>query len=268
MGDAGAVFEMEGIYEILSFAGILILRFKIQALFLTFSIMSKHTISIFKRMSEKLPPLLPEETRAELRRALERLEGNLAAASEEVDNIVIALGKMVWPHWKAFNRFLEEYHGKLGEKFLLGKLSPALKQRYHELKERGVAYSDLRSGGPLAFFTSEEREIFAPLFVEIDREIRCHAEQAVLTGERRRYEELAADFQNILDEIEKRLDDLRLVADSEAENSALAEEIRSQVRAFEYGMCLLGPAVQPMAVLNAVDYFVERKLEKKFTRFI
>lgn len=227
---------------------------------------TKHTIDIFARMEQNLPPLVPAEVKVEIARALEHLNHNYTVSSTEVDNIVIALGKKVWPYWKAFNEFFVRHIDNLGEKFLLGKLSPALKQRYHELKEYGATYHDLRLGGPLAFFTGEEREILVPLFIEVDGEIRRHTEQAVLTGERQKYEDLIVNFQNILDDIEKRLVSLRKAAEDEEEHHGLAEEIHAQARAFEFGMCFLGPNTSHHAVLNVDDYFEERRLTKKIYR--
>lgn len=227
---------------------------------------TKHTIDIFARMERHLPPLAPVEVKDDIARALEYFNNDYTVSSAEVENIAIALGKKVWPYWKAFNEFLATYQGKLGEKFLLGRLSSALKHRYHELKEHGASYHDLRLGGPLMFFTSEEREILVPLFIEVDREIRRYAEQAVLTGERIKYEELIVDFQNILDDMEKRLVSLRQVAEDEEEHSQLAEEIHAQIRAFEFGFCLLGPNTIYHQVLNADDYFEERRSTKKIHR--
>ncbi len=228
--------------------------------------MSKHTIAIFKRMAANLPPLLPGEIKVEVSHALEHLEQDYTVTPEAVENIVISLGKKVWPFWKAFNEFFVRCQGKLGEKFLLGKLAPALKQRYQEFKEHGATYHDLRLGGPVYFFTDEEREILVPFFIEVDQEIRAHTEQEVLTGERLKYEALVVDFQNILDDIEKRLDNLRRVAEDEGEHPQLAEEILAQVRAFEFGLCLLGPNTSHHQLLNIDDYFEERRSTKKIHR--
>lgn len=213
-----------------------------------------------------MPPLAPAEAKDDIARALERFNNDYTVSSAEVENTAIALGKKVWPYWKAFNEFFVMCREKLGEKFLLGKLSPALKQRYHEFKEHGAAYHDLRLGGPLAFFTGGEREILVPLFIEIDGEIRRHTEQAVLTAERIKYEELIADFQNILYDIEKRLVSLRQMAEDEEEHPQIAEEIRAQIRAFEFGLCLLGPNISHHQVLNVDDYFEERRATKKIHR--
>ena len=53
------------------------------------------------------------------------------------------------------------------------------------------------------------------------------------------------------------------MADDEQEHPELAAEIRSQIRAFEYGLCLLGPAHHYEAVCQAEEHFIGRKEEKK-----
>jgi len=227
----------------------------------------KHTIDIFERIYNHLPPLLPEETKEEFEHALEHLHDDVTIDLADVENIVIALGKKVWPYRRAFGEFLDMYQGKLGEKFLLGRLTPALKNRYKEIKEHGVTYHDLRSGDPLNYFELEERILLKESLIDVDGDVRVHAEQAVLGLDRKKYEDLIIDFQTILDDIEKRLDTFRLMAEDEEEHPRLAEEIRSQVRSFEFGLCLLGPNTEHHQILEADDYFLERRKDKKIHRF-
>lgn len=223
----------------------------------------KHTINLFRQYVNHLPPLLPEEIKKEAQHALEHLENDYTISPVEVENVVIALGKKIWPFWKAFQEFLVIYQGKLGEKFLLGKLSPSLKRRYEEFKQHGATYHDLRLGGPINFFEAEERSVLISYLLEIDMEIRHHTEQAVLTTDRKKYEALVVDFQNIFDDIEKRLGHLRIMVEDEEEHPQVAEEIRSQVRAFEFGLCLLEPHRYPQELNNIEDYIEERKQTKR-----
>ena len=227
---------------------------------------TKHTIDIFARMYEKMPPMVPAEIVGEVKHALEHLRDDFTVSSNDVEDVVIALGKKVWPYWRAFAEFYDLYQGKLGEKFLLGKLPVGLRTKYKELKEQGVTYHDLRVGTPLENFNSDEKVLLRAGYIEVDNEIRQHVEQAILSVERRKYEELVVDFQNILDNMEKRLETLRLMAEDEEEHPAVAEEIRGQVKAFELGLCLLGPNIAQHEVLNVDDYLEERRLTKKVHR--
>ena len=225
---------------------------------------AKHTIDIFERIYKTLPPLLPEGVKDEFEHALEHLRDDVTITTEDVENIVIALGKKIWPYRRAFGEFLDMYQGKLGEKFLLGKMPINIKTKIKELKEQGVTYHDLRVGGPAEYFDIEERMILKGSLIEVDADVRAHAEQAVLSLDRKKYEELILDFQTILDDIEKRLETFRVMAEDEEEHPRLAEEIRGQVKGFEFGLCLLGPHTEHHHVLNAEDYFIERKKDKKY----
>lgn len=228
--------------------------------------MSKHTISIFEKIYNNLPPLVPEEIKQEMSHALEHFQNDFSVTLEEIDDTMIIFGKKIWPYWKAFNEFLDMYEGKFGEKFLLGRIPRELKFRYKEFKEHGGIYKDVYSGSPATFFSIEERQMLSSSLVEVDSDIRQQVMQAVLSVERKKYEELILNFQIILDDIEKRLDSLRLMADDEQEHPQLAGEIREQVKAFEYGLCLLGPHVQHEDVKNAELYFQERKIYKNLHR--
>lgn len=228
--------------------------------------MSKHTISIFEHIYKNLPPLVPEQIKQEMQHALGHFQNDLTVTIDEIDETIIVFGKQVWAYWKAFQEMYDTYEGKLGEKFLIGRLSRSLKTRYKQFKEHGGTYFDVYSGAPLSFFAVEERQDLMATLVEVDEDIKRHTWQAVLSSDRQRYENLIVNFQTILDDIEKRLDSLRIVADNEQEHPQLADEIRAQIKGFEYGLCLLGPSTKHEDVINAELYFEERKLYKKLHR--
>lgn len=225
--------------------------------------MSKHTTAIFERIYKNLPPLVPEEVKKEMQHALEHFQTDFTVTLDEIDDTIIIFGKQIWAYWKAFQEILDMHEGKLGDDFLLGKLPHELKSRYKQFKEHGGTYFDIYSGSPAAFFTPEERQELTICLIEVDKELRKYTTQAVLTTDRKKYEDLIIDFQTIMDDIEKRLNSLRLVADDEQEHPQLAEEIRSQIKGFEYGLCLLGPHTKHEDVLNAELFFQERRLYKK-----
>jgi len=61
-------------------------------------------------------------------------------------------------------------------------------------------------------------------------------------------------------EIEDHLDGLRKMADEEQEHPRLAEEMREQIRGFEYGLCLLGPEQGIESISEAPEYYNGRRL--------
>lgn len=224
---------------------------------------TKHTVEIFERIYKKLPPLVPECIEKEMKHSLEHLKDDYEIGVEEVENIMIAFGKKIWPYWKAFGEFFNIYQGRIGEKFLLSKMDSGLKKEYKNFKQHGGDYHTLRLGEPAIFFDHENRLKLSQSFVEVDLEIRDYARQRVLSTDRKKYEELIVDFQNILDDIKKRLDSLLILAEDEEEHPELAEELRQRVRFFEFGMCSLGPNIEPKDVFEAENYFLDRKETKR-----
>ena len=227
----------------------------------------KHTLVIFEYMHRRMPPLVPEEIVEEFSHVMKHLKSDYKITIEELDETVVVFGKKIWPYWKAFYEFFDMTQGKLGEKFLLGKLPRELKKKYQEFKEHGGSYHDLRTGEPLTFFEPEERQKITSAFIEIDKELRQHAQQTVVSTDRQKYEDAILEFQEILDNIEKRLETLRTLAEDEEEHPQLAMEIREQIKSFEFGMCLLGPNTKYHEVFNAEEYFIDRKGSKKLHRF-
>ncbi len=223
----------------------------------------QHTLWIFERLRKDVPPLVPAEIVDDIDQAIEQIRSNFDLEIKELDKTVIVFGKKLWPYRKAFEEFLDVYEAQLGEKFLLGKLTKNIANRYQEFLAHGGTLRDLHTGNPASFFTPEERTELCMALVEMNKSVRDHAAQAVVTGDRQRYEKKVVEFQIILDDIEKRLDTLRTMADDEQEHPELAEEIREQILSFEYGLCLLGPAHSYEAVCSAKGHYVGRKHEKK-----
>jgi len=226
----------------------------------------KHTLDIFERMTDHLPPLLPKELVADIMHAREQMQNNHSLSVDDLEDTMIAFGKKIWPFRRAFDEFVDLHEGTLGEKFLLGKLSPDMKHRFKQFKEFGGSYRDLHTGAPATFFSPEERGILCQALIDVEQEIESYTRQAVTSTERRAYEDRVVEFSVILDDIEKRLDTLRLMAEDEQEHPDLAAEIRAQIRAFEQGLCLLAPRTDHAAVCRSVEHFEGRKVEKKAIR--
>lgn len=226
----------------------------------------RHTIEIFTLLIDELPPLVPESIKKDADQAMEQIHNNFDLTLEELEKTVIVFGKKLWPYRKAFEEFFDIYETRFGEKFLIGTLPPGLKKRYMEFKEYGGTYRDLHTGNPSVFFVADERHLLCKAVIQVNEDVRLHTIQAVLAMDKVNYEKRVVEFQLILDDIEKRLDALRLMADDEQEHPELATEIRQQVLSFEYGLCLLGPPHHYDAICRAQEHYVGRKEERVFSQ--
>ena len=221
-----------------------------------------HTLAIFAHLRRQAPPLAPAGSIAAMDAALLRMKENHDLTTDELEETMIVLGKRLWPHRKAFAEFLDVAETELGEKFLLARVSRGLKKRYEEFKAQGGTLRHLHTGHPAAFFNSDELVELGVVLVDMNKDVRQYATQRALSTERRRYEDRVISFQIILDNIEKRLDTLRRMADDEREDPEMAAEIREQARSFEYGLCLLESEHQHEAICRAEEHFRGRKKEK------
>ena len=194
-----------------------------------------------------------------MERALRHLEGNPTVTVEEIEDTMISYGYEVWPWNQSYREFLKLGEANVGEHFLLPKLSLAVQNKYLDFKRYGGTLSDLHSGNPADFFTTEERAELCPALVEMQIEARDYANRALVGDERAHYLKRVHEFSNRLGEITKILHYLRGVADEEQDHPALANEIRSRVRGFEFGLCFLGPELDYEAVCQSVDFFAGRK---------
>ena len=225
----------------------------------------KHTLNIFKFLTDKIPPLVPENFEQEAKEAYARCCENYDLSLPELENHIVLFGKGLWPYRKSFEEFYDIHENHLGDKFLLGVLPMELKKHYIEFKEYGGGFKELHHNSAVDFFSSDERNILYPSVMKIKEDIRRHTMQAVVTNDRYHYEKRIAWFQDILNDIEKRLDTLRLMADNEEDHPDLSEEIREQTKAFEQGLCLLGPAHHYNEICDAEEYFLGRKKDKKYS---
>jgi hypothetical protein len=217
------------------------------------------TISLFRRLYDHLPPLLPEETKEKMGHALNHLEHDQTITLEEVEDTMIKFGYEVWPWNQAYKEFLALAENKVGEHFLLPKLGRGLRIAYRQFKEEGGTIRDLHSGNPAKYFTPEERTELCQGLIALQGELRLYVASEITGIEKKHYLQRVGEFKDLLENIEQTLEHLRNLADTEQDHPTLADEIRSQVRAFEHGLCLLAPELNYEAVCQSVDFFHGRK---------
>lgn len=226
-----------------------------------------HTIQIFERLCRDIPPLVPAELQKDMSNALEQLQDNVSLTLEEVEQTMVVFAKKLWPYREAFLEFYRVNEGNFGETFLLQKLSVPMKKKYQLFKAAGGTFRDLHSGGEAVnLFDAEERSKLCEVLVDLHHELWDFTKQEALTKHRKEYLEKIHEFEAIFTEVERQLEDLRVMADKEQEHPTLAAEIRSHVEGFEHSMAVLGPRFDYDALCSAREYFNERKAYKVLKR--
>lgn len=217
------------------------------------------TIALFRRLYDQLPPLFPAVVKEKMAHALSHLENDQTITLEAIEDTMISFGYEVWPWNQTYKEYLALAESKVGEHFLLPKLSSALQSKYHDFKSYGGTLRDLHSGQAAEFFSLEERDKICTGLIAMQEELRSYVKNQVTGTERVNYLKRVGEFKDLLENIEATLEHLRSLADTEQDHPTLAAEIRARIKSFEYGLCLLGPELNYDAVCQAPDFFVERK---------
>jgi hypothetical protein len=225
-----------------------------------------HTINIFEQLYNFVKAIIPKEIDDDMHHALDQLRGDFDISLEGIEDTMINFGKKVWPYRKSYTEMLSSYEGKLGEQFLLSRLPKEFKKSYNKFKDNGGSFRDLHSGAAAEFFSSVERQGLCEVLVSVHQDLRSHVVQAVHSTEEKLFENKVKEFTNILNNIEKKLDVMREMADQEQEHPKLAEEIRDHVRTFELGLAAIGPESSYQELCDNHDHFVGRKQDLKKTR--
>ena len=219
------------------------------------------TIKLFWYLYNHLPPLFPEEAALEMKNELLNLENHPGATLPDIENKMIEFGYAIWPWNQAYKYFLTVAEERFGDHFLLPQMSDGLREKYLSFKEFGGTLKDLRTGGPASFFTSEERVELCGELVQTRLQLRSYLDRDLVGINRKQYLNKVEEYENLIEKIKANLNFLRVLARAEEDHPALADEINSKIRDFEYSLCSLGAELDYEAVCQAKDFFVGRKVE-------
>ena len=219
------------------------------------------TIALFKKMYEELPPFFPAEVKRKMNHALTHLEKDNSLSVTEIEDTMIIFGYEAWPWQRAYREFFVLAEAKVGEHFLLAKLTQSARRRYEEFKNYGGTLRDLHLGQPINFFSDDDKENFRHALISIQADLHDYTNRGIIGVEKDKYLNRVNEFIKVLESMKQTLLSLKKLADDEQDHPSLAEEIRERVRAFEYGLCFLGPEPKHEAVNILHDHFKGRREE-------
>lgn len=220
------------------------------------------TLNIFKIFYKQLPPMVPGHVMNEMKKTIERLETQSDVIVEEVERLMIKFGYQVWPWHQAHKEFLLATEEKMGDHFLTPKLSSGLQEKYQGYRNYGMGIGDLHSGRPMAeYFTAEERLELAEALVDTRKDLNNYVCHQAGSMEKDKFLQRVEVLSEQLNDIKNHLNTLKKMAEAEGEHENLANEIRSKVRGFEFGLCWLGPDIDHEEVKQSIEFFRGRRLD-------
>lgn len=224
----------------------------------------QHTLAIYETILNRIPPLVPQNIKQSLEVELDRLFRTEDISLEEVEQSMSEYGKKIWPYFTAFEEMIHLHENKMGHKFLMQKATPNVRKKYALICELGGDYQTVCHGISLDHFDHEEKQELASLLVELKQEVRRYAMQAVLTHDRKTYEEKIEYYGGIVEEINVIIKSLRVFAEKHIENHRnLARDVESKIKAIEHSLAFLGPRIEMEEIRSMPEYYQGRREERK-----
>lgn len=224
----------------------------------------QHTLAIYETILDRIPPLVPREVKQGLEVELDRLFRREDVTIVEVEKSMGDYGKKLWPYFKAFEDIVQIHEKLMGDKFLMQKATPGLRKKYALVCELGGGFEPVCYGTSLEHFDHDEKQELNGLLVELKREIRRYAMQAVLTHDRKTYEEKIEYYGGMIEEINAVIMSLQEFAEKHTEDHYdLSTDAISKIQAIEQSLAFLGPDIDMEEIRKAPEYYQGRREERK-----
>lgn len=225
-----------------------------------------HTLVIFQKMHDSLPPLVPDTLRDALAEELASYHDDTEVNIGDLESTMAHHAHALWPYQRAFYEMQCAHENEVGHKLLLQRVSRQARSACVTFFDDGGTFHDVYCGKAMHLFPIDDRPRVVELLVELKNEIKKHVIQLIHTHQKSAYETRVQELQKVVDMMRGHLDTLNELADCEEDYPELADEIRAHVQAVEHGLMYLGPHIQHDAVARAPEYFAGRREEKKMVR--
>lgn len=224
----------------------------------------QHTLTIYETILNRLPPLVPQQMKQNLEVELDRLYRTEDISLDEVEQSMAEHGMKLWPYMRAFEEMVDHHEKTLGDKFFMQKASPGLRKKYMLVCDLGGSFRPVYRGAISDHFDHNDKQELNELLVDLKHDIRRYAMQAVLTHDRKTYEEKIEYYGKMIEEVNGVIRSLQNLAENQnGYHSDLAEDIQSKIKAIEHSISLLGPRIEIEEIRGMPEYFQGKREERK-----
>ncbi|MBF8280351.1 MAG: hypothetical protein HW383_124 [Candidatus Magasanikbacteria bacterium] len=191
------------------------------------------TLALLEQTVKGAPRWFAEERRQSMLETLKAYEMNPTVGREELDNVIIAFGKEIWPYRKALAALHEKYAAPREEKYIRAALGQALVGKFDTYLREGNSITDFKQGKQFeTFFTPDEQAEIVAKYLDAHDKVMDEFQSECMGPRLDECNQLVEDFKNELPKIEDAIMRLSLLAD---ESPKWRDEIMDKVRVFEEG---------------------------------
>jgi|GEM_PF-4123269 len=222
----------------------------------------KNAMMHFADFLRKLPPLVPEEVRAEMFEMFEELKRLTHTPGEVIEELLFFYGGLIWPYAQAFGTLHEVQSKNMSRNLFLQQASPTLRKHFLLFEASGMGFDDLYSGRGLERFEAKHRNEMGSLFSRIKEATEKYTRQAVLAFERKRYLSHVEKAKQRFEKMQSHAARLRTLQEKYHANQKFVDDIEAHLRSYEEGLALFHRGISEMEMEEAHDHFVGRAFER------
>jgi len=193
----------------------------------------QYTLTLLEQTIKTTPRWFSEERRQSMLETLKAYEMNPTVSREELDNVIIAFGKEIWPYRKALGVLHEKYAAPREEKYIRAALGSMIAGKFDAYLREGNSITDFKQGKQFeTFFTPEEQAEIVERYLDAHDKVMDEFQSECMGPRADECNQLVTDFKAELPKIEDAIMRLSLLAD---ESPNWRDEIMDKVRVFEEG---------------------------------
>lgn len=218
------------------------------------------TLQIFRYLHGSVPPLFDQEKLRQMKDKILLFESG-AESVERIEDEMIRFGYEIWPWNQAYKEYMRAAEEKIGEEFLFHSLCPSLQDKFLQFKKENVSMNDLYSGKCSDYLDHDERYELSVALLQAKKNLKVFVDRELVGLKKKEYLAKVNEFKKIFEKIKKHLNELNRLAEKESEHKMLADEIKSKVRSFEEGLCMLAPETSHEEIERTVEFFHGRRMD-------
>jgi len=212
----------------------------------------KNELFLLKKTIERIPFTYPEKEKKEFEDKYHLFEANQEVKREDIDNLVIEIGKATWPHRKAYEEFVRNYAQDKLEEYFKMHLDKAVLGKYEEFVKQGGNIKDYRRTKDFEeYFTPEENMAIEKALFTAHDEVKIFL-QGIINDKRSEYEESLKIFEQKQKDLANMIASLKEIA---AKSEKWAPEILDKIKKFEEGWSVVERDFDEDKLKHEIEYW-------------
>ena len=213
---------------------------------------NQNELNLLKMAIDRIPFTFPEKEKKDFENKYQELEANPEAARDDIESMIVAVGRANWPYRKAYGDMLQNYGAEKHEEFFKLHLPDDLRKKYEDYVNRGGNLHDFRRGKNFEEeFTPEENLAIEEAFFSADDEVKGFM-IGVIKEHREEHDEALALYQKQQKILSNMIESLRELA---GQSEKWASQIIDKVKNFEEGWSIVERDFDEDKLTHEIEYW-------------